>query len=189
MQRTAFTAMVLVVSALSLSARAEQDCSAIDDPEARLACYDEQFSRASGAEDDESSEAVAQPQEAVPATPPAAEQAPSAPAAVITSEPVTAEPEEPQKPQTAASEGQEPGKGGLFDQDELVDLTSTITHVHARAQQKMVFQLENKQVWMQSVPRLLRIREGDQVTIENASVGGYMMRTDRGVTTRVERIR
>jgi hypothetical protein len=162
--------MVLVMPALSLSARTEKDCTAIDDPEARLACYDEQFSRASGAEDDESSETVA----------------PSTPAAVITSEPVTAE---PKQPQTAASEDQAPGKGGLFDQDERVDLTSTITHVHAKAQQKMVFQLENKQVWMQSVPRLLRIREGDQVTIENASVGGYMMRTDRGVTTRVERIR
>jgi hypothetical protein len=148
--------MVLVMSALSLSARAEEDCAAIDDPEARLACYDQQFSRSSGAEDDESSEAV------------------------------TAE---PQKSQTAASEVQESSKGGLFDQDERVDFTSTITYVHARAQQKMVFQLENEQVWMQSVPRLLRIREGDQVTIENASVGGYMMRTDRGVTTRVERIR
>ena len=34
----------------------------------------------------------------------------------------------------------------------------------------MVFQLENEQVWMQSVPRLLRIREGDQVTIEERPV-------------------
>jgi hypothetical protein len=73
--------------------------------------------------------------------------------------------------------------------DDRVDLTSTIAIVHANSQQKMVFQLANDQVWMQSTPRLLHIREGDQVTIENASVGGYLMRTQRGVTTRVERIR
>ena len=200
MKRTIIVAVMLVMSSASPLARAAQDCTAIEDPEARLACYDQQFSRASGAESDEGGEvaeqsvedSVEEPVKAASAEPSAekiaspTEEASPAPAAVISSETVAAEPE---KTQTAAGESQEPAKGGLFDQDERVDLTSTITHVHARSQQKMVFQLENEQVWIQSVPRLLRISEGDQVTIENASVGGYMMRTNRGVTTRVERIR
>lgn len=180
---------VFVTSAPALAAGGE-DCTAIDDPDARLACYDRQFDRTTGNRGVEGVERAETAEEATPpgvdmAAPAEAQKQTPAIAPVISSQSVPQEPE----PAGEAPASGEPGKAGLFSQDEKVELTSTITHVHAKAQQKMLFQLENNQVWMQSTPRLLRISEGDRVTIENASIGGYMMRTDRGVTTRVERVR
>ena len=160
----------------ALAAAEAENCAAIDDPDARLACYDRQAAR---------SEVPKQPEDtgAVEGHAPVTDQQPEGPK--LTSEPVATTPQAADA--AVAEEGAD--KAGLFNMDDRVDLTSTIAIVHANSQQKMVFQLANDQVWMQSTPRLLHIREGDQVTIENASVGGYLMRTQRGVTTRVERIR
>ena len=69
-----------------------------------------------------------------------------------------------------------------------MNLTSTITGILAADKQKMVFQLENDQIWIQSTPRTLRFEEGDVVTIRNANFGGYFMRAESGVSTRVQRI-
>ena len=52
----------------------------------------------------------------------------------------------------------------------------------------MVFRLANEQIWMQSSPRRLPIHKGDEVTISPGTVGGFIMRTERGVATRVQRI-
>ena len=170
---------VLLPSAV-VAAETAEDCRAIEDPQERLGCYDRQFSRSPPADKDAATgpltEAVT---EAADAT---------TEAATESSTDAATEPgaETASRPRTTSEDA---GKAGLFDLDERVDLTSTITHVHSKPQQKMVFQLENDQVWMQSVPRMLQIREGDRVRIENASIGGFMMRTERGVTTRVERIR
>lgn len=67
-------------------------------------------------------------------------------------------------------------------------VASTIAGVRYREQQKMVFRLANGQIWIQAAPRLLRIREGDAVTIERGSVGGHLLRTADGTTTRVRRL-
>lgn len=81
------------------------------------------------------------------------------------------------------------GKGaGVFGLDEPVDLTTTVAAVRHRESQRMVFRLANGQIWMQVSPRYVRIREGDQVSIRNATMGGYLMRSSRDVTTRVQRI-
>ena len=79
-------------------------------------------------------------------------------------------------------------RGGLFN-DPKVDLTTTIVAVRRGEKQKMVFQLENEQIWMQSTPRPLPFEEGDTVSIKNATLGGYFMRSTKGTSTRVQRIR
>ena len=186
MKRAIIIIAVFAQSALA-AAESVEDCTKIGDPQERLGCYDRQFSRSSGVEADEATEKVAATAGAAGAqetTDSDDEQLPVPATAPM----VTSQQEAASSPETASKEKDAP-KAGLFDQDERVDLASTITHVHSKPQQKMVFQLENDQVWMQSAPRMLQIREGDRVTIENASIGGYMMRTERGVTTRVERVR
>lgn len=78
--------------------------------------------------------------------------------------------------------------GGIFDWPEKVNIKSKIAAVRSKDKQKMVFRLENGQIWMQSSPRELPIREGDEVTIKSATIGGYILRTSSGTSTRVQRI-
>lgn len=80
-------------------------------------------------------------------------------------------------------------KGRLFGSDPTVNLTSTIKAVRRQDKQKMVFLLENDEIRIQSSPRPLPIRKGDSVTIKNGSVGGYILRTEGGTSTRVSRIK
>ena len=70
-----------------------------------------------------------------------------------------------------------------------MNLTGTIVAIRRGDKQKMVFLLDNDQIWMQSNPRPLPFHEGDTVSIENATMGGYFMRSTRGMGTRVRRIR
>ena len=51
-----------------------------------------------------------------------------------------------------------------------------------------VFKLENGQIWMQSSPRDLPFKEGDRVTIKSGTIGGYILRSESGTSTRVQRI-
>ena len=53
----------------------------------------------------------------------------------------------------------------------------------------MVFLLDNDEIWLQVEPRDLPFHEGDTVTIKNGFFGGYFMRTENRVSTRVSRIR
>jgi hypothetical protein len=164
---------VLAVLFVSVAAGAQAqatDCTKIENARERLACYDRQFPRTDVPSPlpEIRTETIRGPD--VPAPPPTGtgEADPPAP-------PVAAEPEA--------------GRGGLMDWDEAVNLSTTIKSVRRRDQQKMVFRLANDQIWIQDAPRSLPIREGDEVTITNATVGGYMLRTAGGVTTRVHRIK
>ena len=56
-------------------------------------------------------------------------------------------------------------------------------------QQKMVFLLDNGQIWLQSSPRNLPFHKGDDVTIKSGTMGGYILRTISGTSTRVRRIK
>jgi len=93
------------------------------------------------------------------------------------------------KQSTTDSEPDTLKKGAIFGRDPRIELTTTITSIRRGDQQKMVFLLENDEVWMQATPRRMPFREGDTVTIKNASVGGYFMRTENGASTRVSRIK
>ena len=98
----------------------------------------------------------------------------------------------PIEPKVAESEESDDAVGrkpeGLFAKPTEASLQSRVKTVRQRDKQKMVFLLENDQIWMQSTPRNLPIHMGDIVTIKNTRFGGYMMTTDRGTSTRVKRI-
>lgn len=167
----------------------ETNCAQIQNARERLACYDRQFPR----------------QAPGTTTAPAATPAPK-PAPKLAEEPLpsTAPSTTPPAPQpevatpaapaaapaaTLAPASEEPEKGGLFDWYEQADFTATIAGVRREDKQKMVFRLDNGQIWLQTSPRDLPIRKGDVVQIQTGSVGGFLLRTESGVTTRVRRIK
>jgi hypothetical protein len=155
-----------------------EGCAVIENSEERLACYDSTFSVEDPASAPEESPEV-NPVEATGR-------------AVISEETITAPPSglpgDTASTEPAASKSGEEKQTGWLG-DELVNFSSTITAILAGDKQKMVFQLENGQVWLQSSPRRLPFKEGDVVTVKNALLGGYFMRSKKGVSTRVQRIR
>ena len=166
----------LLLSCLAVFAQDARDCAAIDDTDERLACFDRVFPGADASESDREKKRAA------------AEEAPvsSDVAESVQTKPIEA-PEQPADPSTEQAPTQ-PGKRGMFDRED-VEIASTITDLLRRDQQKMVFQLANGEIWIQSTPRTLPIHVGDAVTIRNARFfGGYILRTENGVTTRVQRI-
>ena len=146
----------------------EVDCSTLENAEERLACYDARFQEKS-------------------VEPPVAEAEKEAPQ--IVSEPVrSTEPQAAEPPPVAPVDSKEEGKTWLFGSPK-VDITSTIRAIRAGEKQKMVFRLENDQIWIQATPRPLPFQVGDTVTIKNAFFGGYFMSTEKGLSTRVQRIK
>ena len=185
-------AALLLMSSLAARTEAlETDCRTIEDPNERLACFDATYGTEEKAPEAAEaatveSESVIVSEPVVPETQVSVEPTPVAPATVplvtessVTESSVTESSERPLPP--------EKKKTGFLG-DELVNFTSTITSILAGDKQKMVFQLENEQIWLQSSPRRLPFKEGDAVTIKNALLGGYIMRSEKGVSTRVQRI-
>ena len=79
--------------------------------------------------------------------------------------------------------------GGFFGKRTKVDFSSEIEAVKREDQKKMVFRLANGQIWIQSSPRDLPIRKGDIATIKSGTIGGFVLQTNKGATTRVNRIK
>ena len=169
-------------------AEATPDCSEIRDPEERLRCFDERFP-------------TAKPIESVPIEPKVAapvEPEPVAPPVTRRQDPIDVEGQtQRSSPASAAPQAEEDDDGAntfgrklsdLFASADIEGLQSRVKTVQHRDKQKMVFLLENDQIWMQISPRDLPIRAGDSVTIKNTRFGGYMMATDNGTSTRVKRI-
>ena len=159
-----FVCVLLILSATNVVAAQVADCGNISDPDERLACYDLRYP---------------QPEAAAEAPPP-----------VIESESVTPKQEvgqssdvPPPPPAEAAETEATTLLGGT-----KVDLTSTIKAIGGGEKQKMIFLLDNEEVWMQSTPRSLPFQEGDTVTIKSSMLGGYYMRSEQGTGTRVQRV-
>ncbi len=68
-------------------------------------------------------------------------------------------------------------------------MAGRITEITRRARQEMVFHLDNAQVWMQVTARFRMIKVGEAVKIKRARLGGYILTTEHGVSTRVKRLR
>ena len=180
-QQTFTVALALAVSlnAVSASAGTAEDCVEIRDRAARLECFDQVFPRR---------------KDGSPPAPEAEDSAQDAPVVVApppdrpASEPAPAQPA-PDERQAGERRFGLPGLGGLFDRGETQSITSRVVAVRQRDKQKMVFLLENDQIWIQVSPRDVPIEEGDMVTVSSTLMGGHMLRTAHGVTTRVNRIR
>ena len=102
--------------------------------------------------------------------------------------PAEDQPEMPQDASAPEATSQVPRKSGLFDRKDRLEIHARIKAVKRREQQKMVFLLDNGQIWVQSSPRALAIRKGDTVKISSATIGGYLLTTGQGTTTRVKQI-
>ncbi len=157
-----FSLVLLVLWPFSL--RAEEvrvSCSNIADAAERLACFDRTFPGASDGEELQT-EAV--------------------------------KPEEPVQPKVPATTARvepqaEPSKGGIFSKKAKVSISSTLKSVRDSDKQKMVFLLENDQIWIQHSPRSLPFAKGQEVTIKSGTIGGYLMSNTDGLSTRVRRIK
>ncbi len=165
--------LILLVSSVAL-AKTEAECAQVENARERLACFDRLF-----------------PSSDRPTPTPAAKSEPKkAPVPVQSSEPLPQRSVPlPDTRQSAPVESKLPSKGGMFDKGPTVNLTATIKAVRRADQQKMMFLLDNDELWMQVTARTLRIRKGDLVSIKSARIGGYMLQTDGGISTRVTRIK
>ncbi|MDA1073935.1 MAG: hypothetical protein O3A63_04125 [Proteobacteria bacterium] len=148
---------------------AQVDCSNIEDPNERLACFDQKFPTPA-------TEAEAEQQIRADETRPTATEDVLAPASVGSSS------------SAAEAQSKSPFKRPSMFEDVKVDLSSTIKAIRAGDKQKMIFLLGNDQIWIQSKPRELPFSVGDEVTIRNGFIGGYFLRSANKVSTRVARI-
>ena len=137
------TVLLVVAPPSSLAAEAEadaEDCSALTDANARLACFDRMFPRRNAASpQDTGSGPVAQP-----------------PVEQTTEPPVASKVAKPERKRRGFGF---PKIGDLFSSGPDESVESRIARVRANDRQKMVFLLENDQIWIQDSPRLVRIRE------------------------------
>ena len=180
------------------------DCSSIKDRNDRLACFDRLFpvmpekakQQAPSIEGPQTTQTAAPvTPEQQPATPekspisssegmPVTAQSPSTPAVTTPSTMVEAD----KKEKTSFTKNLFRKTKRMFDR-ESIEVTSTIKEVIDKDRKKMVFLLDNDQIWLQTSPRNLPIRQDDKVTIKSGVIGGYILRNEKGTSTRVERIR
>ena len=101
------------------------------------------------------------------------------------------EPRAEQTPEVTQDDGAPltASKDGAFDSPEQITVESVVVAIKDEPQKKMVFRLENGQIWLQNSPQNLPIKSGDKVTIKSASIGGYLLRSESGTSTRVRRIK
>ncbi|MEM7079166.1 MAG: hypothetical protein AAF513_11110 [Pseudomonadota bacterium] len=156
-----------------------EDCAKISDPAARLACFDKRYPPA-----DREPTAAQQPAREPVTTPePVPEVVESAPIRAESGATPAATEESRRRDRTMYN------SGGLFERRNSMVIEATVKSVLNKNQQKMMFLLDNEQVWMQTSPRNLPIRQGQKVTIKSGTVGGFILATEKGTSTRVRRIK
>jgi hypothetical protein len=135
-----------------------EDCAQIENERDRLACFDEHFPRSEPSTTDQ-----------IPAV-------------------TTEQTGQPQQEQKSSAPSRRWRLGKIFGKRNADTIEGTISAIRIRDRQKMVFQLDNGQIWMQDSPRNLPIRKGDRVTIRSGFIGGFVLRNSSGTSTRVRRI-
>lgn len=170
---TRFIAQSFAILAVTLPAAASADalrdelrvCRDLPDNDARLICYD-------AAVDRSRQSTYSRPAPAAEPSPPAAPAEPAAATAATGA---------------AASLSQEDLFGKTSDEvertveeatgDERIDsLNATVTKLREYTFDKVLITLDNGQVWKQIDGSRLRLRVGDAVEIERASLGSFMLR-------------
>jgi hypothetical protein len=154
------------------------ECAPLDDPAARLACFDAAFPW---------------PPRTRPPTPAAAAVAPDEP--VASAEPVApVERVVPDKPVSEAQKfGLSPRQRAALEAKPAepvpVETTAAVKTVRRLPSGYLLIGLDNDQVWQQSeLDSLIRLQPGDQVTIRQASLGSHLLVTPAKYSTRVRRI-
>ncbi len=162
----------ILVSALATNsiawAERTSECSQIEDKNERLLCFDLEFpdtTQPKKPREAKASEPISNESEAVTAA---------------TSNLV--EPEAPSKNKSRFS------FSGLLDWKEPFNFETEIAAIRSGGKQRMVFRLDNGQIWMQTSPRELPFSVGNKVAIKSGKMGGFIMRSESGTSTRVRRI-
>lgn len=166
---------LIVLSALfaSVTAWSEQtsECSQIENKNERLLCFDREFPNT--APPNKPSETTQTSSDRISNTPVSKAAAPA-----------SSQPENQAEPR--GNNGL--SVAGLLDWKETQSFESEISAIRSGGQQRMVFRLDNGQIWMQSSPRALPFSVGNKVVIKSGRVGGFIMRSESGTSTRVKRI-
>ena len=76
----------------------------------------------------------------------------------------------------------------LFDWKGTEPFISKIKKIRSHEKQRMVFLLNNDQIWIQIEPRFQPFKEGEQVYIQANFTGGFNMRSESGAFTQIRRI-
>ena len=76
----------------------------------------------------------------------------------------------------------------LFDWKGTEPFINKIKKIRSREKQRMVFLLDNDQIWIQIEPRFQPFKEGEQVYIQTNFTGGFNMRSESGAFTQIRRI-
>jgi hypothetical protein len=135
-------------------------CAVIDDPTARLACFDAAFPRPSRASSPE------------PAAAPVAVEEPAADARKF-----------------GLSDKQRAALEAKPAEQAVAATTATVKTVRKLPSGYWLIGLDNDQVWQQTeIDPNIWLRPGDQVTIRRASMGSYLLVTPAQYSTRVRRL-
>lgn len=192
---------LIIVGGVSVMAQAAEDCTQIDDPMARLACFDRQFSRSeppSGTKAGENRAGENRTGEKLNVNPAnQVEQAPEPVQETIRVEPQRERAGEAEvadqagtrtQAQSVRNEEPKQQKRGWFSRftGEKKEYYGTVIDLLNNPKQRMVFQLDNGQIWIQSQARNLPIRKGDKVSVRSATGGGFILRSADGVSARVD---
>ena len=173
---TRFIARSFAIVALSLPAAAPADalldelrvCRDLTDDEVRLICYDAAVDRSKEGAYHRSAPASENPPAATSAEPAGTADATAATAAAasLNQEDLFG------KTATEVERTVEEATG-----DERIDsLSATVTRLREYTFDKVLITLDNGQVWKQVDASRLRLRVGDAVEIERASLGSFMLR-------------
>ena len=162
---------------------ASENCAAIENARERLACFDRLFPREEGATPlPEIRSEVIRPPETLGQ--PATSTEPAAPRS-------SGVPVQGQRRSDADDDRGERRSildRALFEWEADIDFSATIVAIKAEESKRMVFRLDNDEIWMQTSPRYLPFKKGDSVNIKSGTVGGYIMRNENKISTRVKRI-
>lgn len=164
-----FSLVLLIVWPYTLWAEEVRvSCSEIADATERLACFDRTFPG-------DSRSVVPQPKVDSIRT------IPVVPQGSVEAEATSAN--------TRVEQTTAPSKGGMFSKKAQVNISSRLKSVRDQDKQKMIFLLENDQIWIQDSPRSLPFAKGQEVTVKSGTVGGYSLSNEEGLATRVRRIK
>lgn len=169
-----FAGTVLLSAAAAWPAAQARDCTVIDSPEARLACYDRQHGRGDPASP----------------TPPPAQAAPAAPVAPAADPPAAPPPAPAADVATDAPAKEQPADPGAFGQEHLPQptrppeapdaLTAEVTAAGEGMTGRRWFRLDNGQLWEQVTVRRTGIEPGDRVALTRSPIGTYHLRRADG---------
>ena len=165
--------ILLLFACLEVGAQSSTACSILEDPDERLACYDRLFQQRDQLPEQSSTRTTTIEDLALPS-----KEAPT---------PASSEPLEPTvddefgREQTLRKKPTDPKK--------VVEIESIIKALRRKDRQEIVFLLENGQIWIQDVFRFMTVDQGDAVSIRRLRMGGYLMTTEGGASTRVKRIK